>query len=209
MNEVLQIHLLDIDNTSDLSILAKKLEMLAEPNAIACNNWPEYTKQLPVSSFRIARTANELLVLFTTEGLDELRAENTAEQSPVSQDSCVEAFIEPVPGGEYWNFELNSNGALNSSHRKERPAPVRLDAEQLAAVRRLAIKGENNAWKLLLAIPLEMLGLQNATEGYRLRANFYCTSSRSRNPYYLSWAPITTEKPDFHLPRFFGEAVFA
>lgn len=65
-------------------------------HVIACNNWPEHTSQIPYSYFKIGHNKDSLFLMFFTGGLKELRAQNTSDQSPVSEDSCVEAFIEPL-----------------------------------------------------------------------------------------------------------------
>ena len=46
---------------------------------------------------------------------------------------------------------------------------------------------------------------------YNIKAsgNFYKCGDQQVVPHYLSWAPITTENPDFHRPEYFGELNFA
>ena len=139
------------------------------------------------------------------------RLENHADQSPVSEDCCVEAFFQPVEGGEYWNFEFNAGGWLNASHRLTRPNPTRLTADELATVSRKAMDadlrpkaGEAGAWTLSVSIPFKLMGIK-AKRGTRIRANFYSCASKADKPYYQSWNAIGTERPDFHRPEFFGE----
>ena len=42
-----------------------------------------------------------------------------------------------------------------------------------------------------------------------LKANFYKCGDKLSVPHYLSWNPVTTEKPDFHRPEYFGLLEFA
>lgn len=137
------------------------------------------------------------------------------DQKPVSCDSCVEAFIEPVAGGEYFNFEVNINGSLYVSHRYGRPNPTRLSLDECATVLRKATPqvteptarhGNDGRWTLALDIPWTLLGVQPRA-GLRMRANFYACSSDAVPPYYLTWAPIPTPAPDFHRPEYFGELI--
>lgn len=145
-----------------------------------------------------------------------LRAENYANQSPVSQDSCVEFFVSPDPDDVlYWNFEFNCIGAINASFRRERKAPTRLSDEQLARVRRYASCGERPfremegmfAWNLLIAIPLDMIGVEYKGSPVKMRGNFYKCASATAAPHYLSWNPVGGDKPDFHRQQDFGTIV--
>lgn len=205
------------------------LDSLEQPNAIIAMlddrgakgdisvvNWPEVSDYRPMASFAAAYSSKYIYIDFLTR-CNYLRAENTADQSPVSQDSCVEFFIDPLGDGHYWNFEFNCIGAINASHRRERPNPTRLTSEELATVRRVPSCGTRPfreieglfTWDLLVAIPLELMGLDadNMPEGSR--ANFYKCASATSEPHYLSWSPIEIEKPDFHRPEFFGKLNFA
>ncbi|MDE6449753.1 MAG: hypothetical protein K2L41_06690, partial [Muribaculaceae bacterium] len=35
-------------------------------------------------------------------------------------------------------------------------------------------------------------------------SQLYSCASAIESPYYLSWSPIDTPRPDFHRPEFFG-----
>ncbi len=178
-------------------------------------DWPEVSSYRPMASFSTAYSRTHLYIDFLVR-CNYLRAENSDNQSPVSEDSCVEFFVEPQPGGEYWNFEFNCIGAINASHRMVRPQPTRLDAGQLATVRRYASCGTRPfreieglfTWNLLVAIPLSLIGLDADNMPEKVRGNFYKCASATSEPHYLSWNPILTEKPDFHRPDFFGDIYF-
>ena len=79
-------------------------------------------------------------------------------------------------------------------------------------------------WSLTVGIPLSLLDvmpamftmpetLQTAApdvmqdNGFTLRGNFYKCGDLTSEPHYLSWAPITFERPSFHLPAFFGNLI--
>lgn len=178
-------------------------------------NWPEVASYRPMAQFAIAYSSTAIYIDFLTR-CNYLRAENTANQSPVSQDSCVEFFLDPKGDGEYWNFEFNCIGAINASRRFTRPEPTRLTDEQLARIKRYPSVGTRPfceleglfTWNLLVVIPLDLLGLDADNMPAKIRCNFYKCASATSDPHYLSWNPIKTEKPDFHQPEYFGEITF-
>ena len=53
---------------------------------------------------------------------------------------------------------------------------------------------------------VEILGVV-PRPGMIMRANFQAVCSAGNPPYYMSWSPIDTPKPDFHRPEFFGEII--
>lgn len=182
---------------------------------IASDNWPEARLSAPESECFAAHDGHTLKLLFRVRQ-ETVRAVNSGNQSPVSQDSCVEAFFQPENSGEYWNFEFNCIGAVNGSHRETRPCPTRFSDAEISSIRRLPSLGTepfgerafDSAWTLLVEIPLSLMGI-DASRSARLRANFYSCSSKASRPYYLSWNPIPTEKPDFHRPEYFGDIELA
>ena len=203
-----------LDSLASPDVIVRELETGGVRASIGNVNWPEKFPYAPLATLTAAHNGTHLYIDFFVRGLG-LRAENSADQSPVSSDSCVEVFLSPEHSGEYWNFEFNCIGAINASHRRVRPEPVRLDAHQLASVRRYPSCGTSpfsekagvHAWNLLVVIPLDLMGIESCAPGTRLAGNFYKCASASAWPHYLSWAPIHTEKPDFHRPEFFGTLI--
>lgn len=79
-------------------------------------------------------------------------------------------------------------------------------------------------WSITVGIPLSLLNitpaifttpetLQTAAPdtmsngALTLRGNFYKCGDLTSEPHYLSWAPITFPRPNFHLPAFFGTLI--
>ena len=62
------------------------------------------------------------------------------------------------------------------------------------------------SWTMYLEIPKQAMGFADheSLAGQRVRANFYKCGDETPEPHFLSWNPIDTPKPDFHLPEFFG-----
>ena len=69
----------------------------------------------------------------------------------------------------------------------------------------------NNYWHITLVIPITALFMDKYESWADLksaRCNFYKTGAALSKPHYLSWAPVLTEKPNFHSPQFFQNVEF-
>lgn len=202
-----------LDTLDDTARILSTLDAGAPTTTIDSLNWASAYPYKPLTTFTAAHSGTALYIDFFVR-CNYLRAENEAEQSPVSQDSCVEFFVQPDPSSpRYWNFEFNCIGAINASNRIERKNPTRLSHEELVKVLRYAscgnrpfreVEGIFN-WNLLVVIPLDLIGIKYEGKPIDMRANFYKCASAASQPHYLSWNPIETDKPDFHRPEFFGE----
>lgn len=175
-------------------------------------NWPEIFPYQPLTTFTIAHTGKHIYIDFFVR-CNYLRAENYKNQSAVSQDSCVEFFVSPnLSDCQYWNFEFNCIGTINASHRRERNNKTPLTDAELATVRRYASCGTRPfremegmfAWNLLVAIPLQLIGIEYKGAPIEMRGNFYKCASATEAPHYLSWNAVGGDKPDFHRPADFG-----
>lgn len=181
---------------------------------IDSNNWSNEFPYCPLSSFTTAHDGKYIYIDFFVR-CNYLKAENYENNSPVSQDSCVEFFVAPKGDNHYWNFEFNCIGTINASHRTERKNPTRLNDEELAQVLRYASCGNKPfqelegifSWNLLVAIPLSLIGIEYLGKPIEMKGNFYKCASGCTQPHYLSWNPIFTEKPDFHRQEFFGNII--
>lgn len=207
-----------IDRLDSLSDIDARLTLLDDKGArgeIACVNWPEQFPYRPLASFSCAYSSRYLWIDFLVR-CNYLKAEHYTNQSAVSSDSCVEFFIDPHGDGEYWNFEFTCIGTINASRRRERKNPFRLDDATLATVVRYPSCGTRPfleiqglfTWSLMVGIPLVLLGIDPDNPPKDTKVNFYKCASATSAPHYLSWAPIATEKPDFHRPEFFGNLTF-
>lgn len=201
-----------LDEFPGLESAIKNLESGAPRRSIDCVNWHAKYPYQPLTTFSAAHSKTMLFIDFFTR-CNFLRAENYENNSPVSQDSCVEFFVKPRPGDpEYWNFEFNCIGTVNASHRVVRENPTRLSKQEIGRILRFPSCGTRPfkeleglfSWNLLIAIPLDMLGIEYQGEPIDMLANFYKCASKASQPHYLSWAPIDTPEPDFHRPEFFA-----
>ncbi|MBQ1647521.1 MAG: hypothetical protein II047_03470, partial [Bacteroidales bacterium] len=63
---------------------------------------------------------------------------------------------------------------------------------------------------LKVFIPLKALWKSElkSLRGLHARANFYKCGDGLTVPHFVTWAPIATEKPDYHRPEFFADLLF-
>ena len=176
-------------------------------------NWSEYQYK-PLAVFNAAHDGKYIYIDFFVR-CNYLRAVNSEDNSPVSQDSCVEFFVSPTCDNHYWNFEFNCIGTINASHRSVRNNPTRLTHGELAQVLRYCSCGTRPfneveglfAWNVLIAVPLSLIGATYTGSPIEMTANFNKCASGTSQPHFLSWNPIISEKPDFHRPECFAKIV--
>ncbi|MCI6903538.1 MAG: carbohydrate-binding family 9-like protein [Bacteroidales bacterium] len=174
-------------------------------------NWPSVTAYQPICAVMGAYSDKYLYAHFVVRE-NGILAENCKNLSPVANDSCVEFFLKTPTSDEYWNFEFNCIGAVNASHRVTRPNAIRLTDEEIASIKRHSSCGTEpfgekpgiHTWTLTIAIPLTLIGINSADKPSHISGNFYKCAGKATHPHYLSWAPIKSEKPNFHLPEFFA-----
>lgn len=170
-------------------------------------NWVEQYPAAPETLFTLAHTDEMLYVRYEVKGEVPL-ATKTEDLQLVNEDACVEIFIGDADNTHYWNFEFNSAGVCNASHRKERKVDVvRLNAEQLQSIKRFPVQLCATHWSLLVGIPFALIKLDLSHEHAR-RANLYKCGDKTPMKHYASWNPINAPAPAFHLPEFFGEIQF-
>lgn len=204
----------ELDNL-DYDNIIHRLEENGERRTIESLNWAALFPYHPLTTFNIAHSGKYIYIDFFVR-CNYLRAVNYENNSPVSQDSCVEFFISPKSDNHYWNFEFNCIGTINASHRSERNNPTRLNDNELTQVIRYPSCGTRPfqeleglfTWNLLIAVPMSLIGIEYNNSPIETMGNFYKCASGSSQPHYLSWNPINTEKPDFHRPDFFGKIIF-
>jgi len=207
-------YLQELDDLQANDAIVNILDEKAPRRTIEQVNWSDEFPYHPLTTFTVAHSKTMLYIDFFVR-CNYLRAVNYENQSPVSEDSCVEFFVEPTGELPYWNFEFNCIGAVNASYRMERKRPVRLADEQLSRIERYPSCGTRPfreleglfTWNLLVGIPLDLIGIEYNGEPIKMRGNFYKCASAATQPHFLSWNPINSEHPDFHRPDCFGDLV--
>ena len=140
-------------------------------------------------------------------------ARYTENESPVYEDSCMECFLcadfEPDTAPAYINLECNANGAfLCHFGPKGNRGAVTLRGWPDPDVR--VTKGDG-FWQIDARFPKELLlgafGFDPCRSGAQFRANFYKCGDKTEKPHFGSWSPIVSDRPNFHLPEFFGRVL--
>ncbi len=151
---------------------------------------------------------------------------HTEHQSQVWRDSCVEFFVQPMPGGCYFNIEMNCGGAMlmyciQSVARDAAGKLVKfgvLPPDELAMIRvhhsmpkRVAREiAEPTEWTLEYFVPDALFERYTGPLGHpyerRWRGNFFKCADDTSHPHWGCWSPI--ERLDFHQPDHFAPLMF-
>ena len=175
----------------------------------------------PRAGVYLAHRSEAILLHFAVEDRFVI-ARHTRYQDPVCRDSCVEAFLEPVAGRGYFNFEFNCCGTMLASYC---PVPIHEGGHTMLPVESggkvgiyasLAgpIQQEVETpvhWTLTARIPLAVMepyvGRLSPLSGAVWRGNFYKCADDSSHPHWASWRPVG-EPLNFHKPSHFGSIRF-
>ena len=140
-----------------------------------------------------------------------VRATLTGPLEQVCNDICLEFFFAPLAGDRrYFNFEWNPLGTLYLGFGAERNTRVRQivkSAQELFAPRTFETDG---GWGIEFVIPASFIRLympEFALSG-EAACNFYKCGDKTEIRHYLAWAPLSSEKPDYHRRWDFGMLVF-
>lgn len=184
---------------------------LLEKQIIDQQPWPEYVYR-PSVQFAVAHSGNCVFLQYDVKEKF-VRSENTAINSSVWEDSCVEFFLAFNDRG-YYNFEFNCIGTPLLGYGKNKQERELLPEEIIRKINIQASmhKQENGnvLWKLTVAIPVEVFIHDEllSVEKKIGTANFYKCGDLLPDPHFLAWNDIQNNVPDFHLPEFFGEVFF-
>ncbi len=180
----------------------------------------------PRTRVRLIHDATYLGLIFRVDDAY-VRAVARDYQDAVCRDSCVEFFVAPVAGSDtYFNFEVNCCRTMllyrnpppeERSAGKERMAVSESDwrkikvASTMEAVVDPEVAGPVE-WTLEYHIPFDLFEIyfENVvhSSGTRWRANFYKCGDATSHPHWGSWAPVKSERPNFHVPSSFREISF-
>ena len=195
--------------------MGNALEECGARLSVEALNWPDKFPYRPLTVITAAHS-NRYIYLDFLVRCNYLRAVNYTDNSNVSEDSCVEFYVQPRRDkDEYWAFEVNCVGTLNALRCSSAGVCNQLPEEELKEIRRYASVGTRPfqevegsfIWSVALAIPLSIFGMEYNCDKIEMRGNFNKCASATSQPHYLSWHPINTPDPDFHRPEFFGDIV--
>lgn len=146
-----------------------------------------------------------------TEEHDPL-ARCTEHHEMVCKDSAVEVFLAFAEKGKeltnndmYLNFEVNANGAMYAKYGFGRQGRQFLSDEVYKETGVNSVI-EKDHWTMSLLIPekflKEVCDYLPDGSGKEIYCNFYKISEDPAVEHYISFSPIDSEKPNFHLPVF-------
>ena len=178
---------------------------------VACCNWPLEYPYTPAVTAYMAYSKSAIAILFEVAE-SHTRAVEMADNGRVWEDSCVELFIANPVGEGYFNFEMNAAKTLLAAKRLSRTEALHFSEDYLAQIVRhgsfdhapVDIEHQNSWWAGEV-IPFTLLGIESMPE--HLYVNIYKCGDCLLQPHFLSWSPITLDKPNFHCPEFFGTLI--
>jgi hypothetical protein len=182
-------------------------------NSISYANWLEYPYR-PDVRFRIAHNGTNILLNYQMEESD-IKAVYNYDNGNVWEDSCLEFFIS-FNDDTYYNIECNCIGkivvATGAGRNNRVPAPVTIikHIDRWSSLGDLPFENKSGKWELSLVIPIDVFYLNelNIFDEKHAKGNFYKCGDNLKVPHFLSWNPIKSEMPNFHLSDFFGKLLF-
>ncbi|MDT8391060.1 MAG: carbohydrate-binding family 9-like protein [Lentisphaeria bacterium] len=179
----------------------------------------------PTVQFKLARDETCVAVLFRVQD-QFVRSVCREVNGPVCQDSCVEWFVQPVPGKGYFNFEVNAGGCPHISYvedprrlpdgglKKRRfPTPAETAGVRVLTSLPATVEPEIQTpvtWLALIVVPFAFFelftGRVETSPGTIWRANFHTCADHTSHPRWLSWNPVGEH--NFHRPEDFGDVCF-
>ena len=199
----------------NLEAVANALEEGGARFSVESLNWPKLFPYRPLTVITAEHSNSYLYIDFLVR-CNYLRAVNYTDNSPVSEDSCVEFYVSTDTSNKsYWAFEFNCVGTINAQVCTDRNECSPLPPDLLKLVKRYASVGTRPfqevegsfIWSVVAAIPLSILGVEYIGKPLALKGNFNKCASATSQPHYLSWNPIDTPEPDFHCPECFGDII--
>lgn len=185
---------------------------------------PQASGHQPRVTVRTLYDASGLYLHFRVED-QFVRSVETVFNGPVCRDSCVEFFVEPVPGLGYFNLEINAGGVPLCYHitgdlRKQEFTPI-----GDAWLERLYIRSSEpqvvepeiatpRTWHLEVFIPFDFFRAHLPTDTdldltRPWRGNFYKCGDATSHPHWASWVPVGTDPFTFHQPERFAPLLFS
>ena len=171
----------------------------------------------PCTTGRMGYIADEgIVVRMKCEETNPL-ATKTKNMEMVCFDSAMEAFFSftdgdsvPTMDSLYFNFEINSNGALYAKSGYGRPNRAELLPSEMDLVAPKAWLTDE-AWYMEITVPNQLL--ERFLEKPALSAgdvfycNFYKVGQTPEIEHYMSYNYIAADKPNFHMPPYFAKAI--
>ena len=171
----------------------------------------------PTTEVKMMYDENNLYLIFKVKDRF-IRIVTDKINGPVWQDAAVEFFFSPDTDApaDYFNLEVTGGGTPLLGYKSktgERARAEEIDIREIEITHTLPKLVdpeiiEPTDWTLEYRIPIGMLRkyakISQPTKGVSWRANFFKISENLSNTHYLTWSVVNSDKPNFHLPQFFG-----
>ena len=167
-------------------------------------NWHEYGC-IPKTTAKLLYNDYGIYVQLETDE-NPLLARYCKQNDTVFRDSCMEFFFRPNKNDpRYFNFEFNPFGTMYFAVRTSHFDPVYPDKDKQYF--KVISYVDDKRWTLQFCIPFEFIDEIFGGHTKTIYGNLYKCGDQTQNTHYATYYPITTEKPDYHRPEFFGEFV--
>lgn len=164
--------------------------------------WKEYVADIKTVAKAVYSDFG-ITVRFETDE-QPLRATVNENNGEVCTDSCVEFFLRRADSDNFINIEVNPFGAMFVGNcYPGQITELDFDRAMFNVVSRITAK----TWALQLTVPFEFIEKEIGKLDKTFFGNFYKCGDLTKTEHYACWSPIEHEKPNFHLPNFFGELV--
>lgn len=153
----------------------------------------------------------ENLYVRMTAKESDIRATLNGLLDPVCTDSCLEFFFAPLADDKrYFNFEWNPLGALYLGFGAERNTRVRQIVKDVNELFAPNCFETADGWGVEFKIPASFIKMYMPEFKLAGEAacNFYKCGDKTKIQHYLAWAPLSSEKPDYHRRQDFAKIVF-
>ena len=150
---------------------------------------------------------DERLYVYLTAEEPSTRAVETDVLGMPCEDSCLEFFFQPLPeDSRYLNLEFNPNTSFYAGIGHCGKDLIRLLPDP--ALFRASSARTRDGWEISCRIPYSYIRMFfpsfNPHRGDIMYGNFFKCGDLTEKEHYLSWNPVTSERPDFHRPQDFG-----
>lgn len=200
-----------ISDASDISLTFDKEGVGL--NHLLHANWDEYTYK-PYVGFRIAHDGQNIYINWQVNE-KEIKAVCEKDGGNVWEDSCVEFFVS-FKEVVYYNIECNCIGKILVCTGTEKNNRIPVASKETDSIKRwssmgyVPVEAKSGKWELSLILPKGLFHLDHIEtfDSLTAKGNFYKCGDNLETPHFLSWNPIESEVPNFHLPEYFGNLKF-
>lgn len=132
--------------------------------------------------------------------------------APVYEDSCVEWFInfDPLHTKKYFNIEINANGCVDISFRKDRYTKADL-TESEAKTLDIRTQVFENHWTVDYVVRFELIQKYfteyKFEKGQEFFSNVYKCANDTAVRHHACWKMVDPITEDFHCPELFGTMI--